>query len=69
MIVVRLSDNLYYFGRYYDKEKFSKMDKVTSLKGEDLMKKNKLIKIYNDNNLEEYRHMFPIEEWVKKEDF
>ncbi len=63
-------DNLYYFGKYYNKKQLDKMDKVTTLKGTFIKEKiNTLIKTYNDKSLNEYKHMFPFEEWERSEKY
>ncbi len=63
-------DNLYYFGHYYSKKEMSKLDKVPSMKEEYIKDKtNKLIKIYNDKNLNKYSHMFPFEGWIGRGDY
>ncbi len=63
-------DNLYYFGEYYSKKKLAKLDKVTTLKGNLIKDKiNKLIKTYHDKNLNNYKHMFPFEDWISRENY
>lgn len=63
-------DNLYYFGKYYSKNKLSKMDEITTLSSSLIKRKvNKLVKIYNDKNLNKYNHMFPFEDWISREEF
>ncbi len=63
-------NNLYYFGKYYTKKQLSKKNMITTLKGKDIkLKESKLIKIYNDKNLSNYKHMFPFENWIRKEDY
>lgn len=62
--------NLYYFGKYYTKKEISKNNMITTLKKKDIKEKeSKLIKIYNDKNLNNHKHMFPFENWIRKEDY
>ncbi len=63
-------DNLYYFGKYYSKKQLSQNDNVTTLKSKLIKEKiNNLIKTYNDKNLNHYQHMFPFEDWVRRDDY
>ncbi|MBR3198837.1 MAG: hypothetical protein IKG27_02340 [Bacilli bacterium] len=62
--------NLYYFGNYYNKKELIKLDKVTTLKGDLIKDKiNVLIKTYHDKNLNNYKHMFPFEDWISRENY
>lgn len=60
-------DNLYYFGKYYDKKDLNLLDKETKLNSNLLKNKYDILKNYDDYRdlQKKYGHMYPFEDWTR----
>lgn len=67
---LNISDNLYFFGKYYTKSGLKKLSvKPDRITDEELIKKTELMDIYKSQSFikEMFNQMFPYEEWTKYE--